>query len=534
MRSEDYYFKTLNKAELWQRYCGFFDLSMEGFMKIQKELLMEEMNLVCDSFLGKKIMGNRRPRSVEEFRSIVPLTTYDDYEPYLSERQENALAVKPCLWCHSSGKGGSFKWVPHSAEIVDEAVRSYLAGAILASCRKKGEVRIAPGARILCILAPSPYASGALMLAFAERFSLRVMPPLETAETAAFQDRIKQGFKMALKEGVDFMGSLSSVLVRVGEEFTEQAGGIKISAFMLHPKVALRLLRAWLRAKIERRAILPKDIWQPKGILVSGVDTAIYKHDVAYYWGVMPLELYGGTEAHTYALESWTRKGMVFLPDRVFLEFIPYEQVLKLQDDKHYQPSTVLLDEVEEGELYEVVVTQYYGMPLLRYRLNDVIRVIATKDEEAGINLPQIAFQRRVSEVINLAGLVWLDEKTVWQALFNTGVKFVEWCACKEYDSNQTFLRLHVELKEERDADEVANLVDAQLRLVDTNYWELHSTLNLKPVKVTLLSPGTFQRFTEEKIKEGADLAHLKPAHMNPPEPLIQRLRNLSEMSSGK
>lgn len=105
MRSEDYYFKTLNKAELWQRYCGFFDLSMEGFMKIQKELLMEEMNLVCDSFLGKKIMGNRRPRSVEEFRSIVPLTTYDDYEPYLSERQENALAVKPCLWCHSSGKG---------------------------------------------------------------------------------------------------------------------------------------------------------------------------------------------------------------------------------------------------------------------------------------------------------------------------------------------------------------------------------------------------------------------------------------------
>ncbi|GAI99179.1 unnamed protein product, partial [marine sediment metagenome] len=38
--------------------------------------------------------------------------------------------------------------------------------------------------------------------------------------------------------------------------------------------------------------------------------------------------------------------------------------------------------------------------------------------------------------------------------------------------------------------DEVANMIDEQLKLVDTNYWELHSSLDLKPVRVTLLSPG--------------------------------------------
>jgi len=532
MLSEDRYFKTLSEDDLWKRYCGFFDLSIDAFMDIQKELLMDQIEMVSDSALGKKIMGNQKPRSVEEFRQMVPLTTYEDYEPYLSERQEDALAKKPYLWTHSSGRGGSFKWVPHSSEIVDRAVRSYLGGAIVASCSKKGEVKIAPGAAILAILAPPPYNSGALFLELAQRFSSRIMPPIETAKTSEFQERVKSGFKMALKDGIDFIGALASVLVKIGEEFTEQAGGTKFSMFMLHPKVAFRLLRASLRAKIEKRTILPKDIWRPKGILVSGVDTAIYKDSVAYYWGVNPVDLYGGTEAQVYALQSWKGKGMVFLPYFAFFEFIPYGESLKLQEDKHYQPSTMLLNEVEEGNLYEVIITQFYGMPLLRYRLNDVVKIIAMEDEEVGINLPQISFHHRVGEVINLGGLCWLDEKTVWQALYNTGVKFIEWATCKEYDSDQTFLRLYLELKEEGDADEVANMIDEQLKLVDTNYWELHSTLNLKPVRVTLLSTGTFRRYTEEKIGEGADLAHLKPAHMNTPELHIQRLLQLSEARS--
>jgi len=95
MLSEDKYFRELTKAELWQRYCGFLDLSIDEFMDIQEELLMDEIDRVADSPLGRKIMGNQRPKSVEEFRRIVPLTTYDDYEPYLSERREDILGEKP-------------------------------------------------------------------------------------------------------------------------------------------------------------------------------------------------------------------------------------------------------------------------------------------------------------------------------------------------------------------------------------------------------------------------------------------------------
>jgi len=528
MLPEDTYFKTHSQDEVWQRYCGFFDLSIDEFMEAQKALLMDEIERVADSKLGRKIMGNRKPQSVEEFRRIVPLTSYEDYEPYLSEHREDALAEKPYLWCHSAGRGGSFKWIPHSPEIMEIAMRYFLAAVIVASCSKKGELNIAPGVRILTILAPPPYTSGLLLRYGTQRFSWRFMPPVEEAETAEFLERIEKAFQMSIRDGVDVIAAVASVMVKMGEQFAEQGRHMKFSWFMLRPKVAFRLLQAWLRSKRERRAILPKDIWRPKGILVGGVDTVIYKDEVAHYWGSTPHELYAGTEALIYALQSWTRKGLVFLPDTAFLEFIPYDESLEHRDDKNNQPSTVLLNEVEEGKLYELVITNFYGMPLLRYRLNDVIKVIAMKDEEAGIKLPQIAVQRRIGEIINLGGLCWLDEKTIWQAIVNTGIKYTEWTACKEYDQGQSFLRILLELKEERETSEVEAMVDQQLEIIDTDYKDIHSYLSLQPVRVTLLSSGTFQRYREEKVREGADLAHLKPTHVNPPDMVIQRLNELS------
>ena len=222
------------------------------------------------------------------------------------------------------------------------------------------------------------------------------------------------------------------------------------------------------------------------------------------------------------------------MPDCAFLEFIPYEEQLEHQEDKDYQPSTVLLDEVKEGKLYEVVITQFYGMPLLRYRLKDLIEVIALKDEETGVNLPQIVFKRRVGEVIGLGGLAQLDEKTIWRAIANTGIKYNDWTACKEYEHNQSFLRIYLELKEEKEVSEIEKMVGEQLKIVDTDYKDIALYLELQPVRVTLLSPGTFQRYMEEKTKEGADLAHMKPTHINASESAIQRLLQLSEVSSEK
>jgi len=531
MLPEDKYFQTLTEAELWQRYCGFLDLSIDEFMDIQKELLMDEIDRVADSTLGKKIIGNRKPKSVEEFRRILPLTTYEDYEPYLSERQDDALAIKPHLWCHSSGKGGRFKWFPLNSEALEKSNQHFLGSAILALANKKGQVNIAPGFRFLASYPPPPYTSGSAVRFFAQHFSYQAIPPPEMVKDMEFQERMQKGFQIALKDGVDILGAISSVLVRIGEGFTEHTRRMNFSRSMLHPKVILRLLQAWLRSKRERRGILPKDLWSPKAIVAGGMDTSIYKDDIAYYWGREPFDFYVSSETIFVAMQTWNKKAMTFLPDSVFLEFIPHDESLKHQDDENYQPSTVLLNEVEEGKSYEVIITQFYGLPLIRYYLNDIIRIVSLKDEETGVNLPQFVIQGKVNETVNLAGLATLDEKTIWQAIANAGIKYIDWTACKEYDQNQTFLRLYLELKEEKEATEIATMIDEQLKIVDTDYNDIHTYLKLQPVRVTLLSRGTFRLYTEEKRREGADLAHLKPTHVNAPEAVIQRLLQLSEVT---
>jgi len=74
----------------------------------------------------------------------------------------------------------------------------------------------------------------------------------------------------------------------------------------------------------------------------------------------------------------------------------------------------------------------------------------------------------------------------------------------------------------------VEQQIDTQLKAIDTDYGDLDSLLQLQPVRVTLLSKRTFQRYFEEKRKEGADLAHLKPKHINASDAQIQRLIQLS------
>ena len=48
--------------------------------------------------------------------------------------------------------------------------------------------------------------------------------------------------------------------------------------------------------------------------------------------------------------------------------------------------------------------------------------------------------------------------------------------------------------------------------------------LGIRPIKLTLLSGGTFLRFYNEKQKSGVDLAHLKPPHMNPSDDILALL----------
>ena len=54
--------------ELWRMCCGFLDIGLERFMSIQKRLLLEQIELLKQCELGRKVMRGAMPETVDELR----------------------------------------------------------------------------------------------------------------------------------------------------------------------------------------------------------------------------------------------------------------------------------------------------------------------------------------------------------------------------------------------------------------------------------------------------------------------------------
>ena len=243
---EDELFRQRNQEKIWAQFCGFLDLSLPEFMEIQEQLLLNQVDLVYDSLLGRRFMADK-PKDISEFRQIVKLTTYDDYVDVLSEKVEQLLAVKPYCWAHTSGKGGIPKWVPYTDRAIEMFGNVGIASIILACAHRKGEVNVGSGVRILINLPPAPYMTGLLADILVPRLGALVIPPPDEYADADFETKIRAGFAIALRSGVDVLSSMSSVLIKMGEQFTESSGNLKLTRSMLHPQIMWRLITAWLR-----------------------------------------------------------------------------------------------------------------------------------------------------------------------------------------------------------------------------------------------------------------------------------------------
>lgn len=515
--------------EIWTKYCGFLDLSQDDFMEIQERLLLEQIELLGNSMMGRMLMGDMLPASIEEFREVVPLTTYNDYLGYLEQKKEDVLPRKPYTWSHTSGRSGEFKykWVPYTKKMYDRLGEVVIGSMILASCSAKGEVNVAPQDSVLLATAPPPYVSGLLSYSTLEQAEIRFLPSLQEGDEMEFRERIGAGFKLAMKHGLDYFYGIASVLVGIGEQFERGGSGSSFSLDMLHPAVLWRYLKGFTAAKIKNRNPLPKDIWNLKGIMTGGTDTSIYKELVEHYWGRIPLEGYACTEGGAMAVQAWNYRGMTFFPETNFLEFIPEAEIQKNKEDPTYQPQTVLYDELEPG-IYELVFTNFHGGIFTRYRVGDLFEVISTRDEELNIDLPQVKFFARKNDTINLAGLAVITEKILWQAIEAAEIDYQEWIAKKESSHGKSYLHLFLEMKttNSNSPEKVTELLHDILKDQIPDYRNLEEMLSYRALKVSFLNPGAFSAYMEYQQSQGADLAHTKPPHMKPtPEQLNTLLK---------
>jgi hypothetical protein len=524
------------RDELWMKHCGFFTLSPEDFMDVQKRLLLEQINLLGKSQIGKLFFGDKIPKSVKEFRQNVPLTTYADYEEYFDKHIEEVLPVKPFVWVRTSGRtsGKGPKWLPYTKTMYERLGDLTVGAMLMASAAYTGDVKLERNDKFLLATAPPPYVSAFVSRSAQDQLDVKFLPSLEQGENMEYAQRVALGFRLAMKEGMDYFMGLASVLARMGEQFEQQSGSTKLSKELLDPATLWRLIKAVIIAKLNRRNILPKDIWKLKGIMTGGADTVVYGNKIEYYWGKRPLQGFGCTEGGNVAMQGWNGKGMVFSPDIVFLEFIPLEEHLKNKADPSYKPKTLLYNELDLG-IYEFVLTNFHGGALVRYRIGDLFEVISLGDEELGSPLPQMRFYSRADDVIDLGNLVRLTEKDIWNAIEGTGMKYQDWIARKEFNSEEVSLHIYLEPKPSENiaVEDYRGKLALELSKLSPEFNGLAEILGCNPIKISLVKPGSFDAYMKQKQKEGADLAHIKPPHMQPSDQVIKRLLEFESSPPG-
>ena len=499
--------------ELWKEYCGFLDLTIEEFMAIQNRLMLEQISKWKASGIGKAILKGRNPETIEEFRKMVPLTSYEDYADSLSLKDKSILPDDPVIWIQTTWEGGrhAIKLAPYTRSMLETYQNNMLGCLMLSTSSGRGDFDVNPKDTILYALAPLPYATGISPLLLNDAISIEFLPPVKEAQKMSFSERNKKGFKMGLKKGIDFFFGVGSVTYYVSLSIASLGSGHKSGGgsrsgdgkkkISISPAMVIRLLKAKHICRKEGRDLLPKDLFRLKGFMCAGTDNRLYRDDLEKLWGVRPMEIFAGTEPTCIGTEIWSRDGMYFFPDACFYEFIPEKEMERSLADSSYEPRTCLMNEVEEGEKYELVISVLKGGVFMRYRVGDVYRCIALENERDHVRFPRFEYIDRIPTVIDIAGFTRITENSISRVIGLSGLNVKEWTAAKEVTENKRpFLHMYVEMEPECLFSSVTvNILKEHMgvyfKYVDEDYKDLKKILGIDPLEITILRCGTFDAY---------------------------------------
>lgn len=515
------------KDLIWDRFCGHFYLNAPQFMAVQEGLLMEQLALLSRCELGRHLLGGNAPRTLEEFRFTAPLTTYASYDPYLPQRNEAALPEKPRLWMRASGPGGTRKAIPVTAKAYELMLDACLEVFILASASGEGKFSLDPGDAILNATPPLPWFAGASVRGAAEHFGFRLIPPTtEAFDRSTIEEKSAQAFQMALHSGLHVMLGVSSVLARMGEQLALQAPSLR---HMSHPGAASRVISGRIRKLATGRDVLPRDLWRIKGVVSGGADTCLFREKVKHYWGVDQFEIFPHSEyCSSIGWPTWGREHFTFQPHFGFLEFIPEPDVVAHRLNPSLQPTTVLLDQLKPGEVYEMVFTSFHGGAFVRYRTGDLVQITTLEDGKTGIKLPHFIPKGRADKLINMAGFARIDERFIWRGLERAQITCDGWFARKEIEAGCPMLHIYLDTNHDTEAGEAKKRLDESLSNLDRDYMNIERMLGTSPLRLTLLPRGTVQRWKWEMEKEGREAAWIDDQRMQTPDEVMEKVLRLS------
>ena len=110
----------------------------------------------------------------------------------------------------------------------------------------------------------------------------------------------------------------------------------------------------------------------------------------------------------------------------------------------------------------------------------------------------------------------------------DAGIEFDDWVIRKENIGDKQFLHLYGETDGTVDVNKAATVLHQTMTGVDQFYRDLETMLEIAPMQITALPPGTFDSYYNEKLAQKLPLDMRRPPRMNADDDSINDLMRLA------
>ena len=456
----------------------------------------------------------------DTFRKTIPLTTFEDYKPYIDRTaqkgEQNLITSEEIIQlAPSSGTTGQMKLLPltQSAIKLPQPTEGIQGKVLTLSNAPVDNPKLTPSGLPILGLGVRLY-----------QLAYKVVPeiyviPAETLNVKPLSEALYCQLIFGLKHNTK-VSALDSPFITVLLSGIEQ---LSLKWPQMLEVIRTGKLNGALQMSQEQRSILEEALGGPDPSqadrlvpIFKEAEKNKFRHFLPSIWPelkrihclcsgnlasfLVTLRYYAGLSVHVLSPFFLCSEGLIGFaakPNEItsifalnptyFFEFIP----LHLANED--QPDTLLPHEVEEGCIYEIVMTTTRG--LYRYRNGDFIKVL-----KLGAYGPLIDFYSRKKMCLNLHGAKIYESslEKAMEAITKIAASRVDYVAGIDPNLSKNRIIIWMECKDDKamTQDGLSDLLDKELQEVDFMYKECRSPGDSRgqPLVIQRVKAGTFDK----------------------------------------
>lgn len=478
---------------------------------VQNELFKKLITTAQNTEWGKKYHYSS-VSSPDEFRERVPLSQYEDIFPYIDrimKGEENLLWPGKIKWfAKSSGTTNArSKFIPVSKESLEDC--HYKGGKDMLSLfiNNRPDTKVFTGKGLSIggshqINPMNPdtfYGDVSAVIIQNLPFWAQIIrtPKLEIALMDDWEKKIEKMAAYTMEENVTSLLGVPTWTILLMQKILEKTGKSNISEVWPNLEVFLH------------------------GAVAFGPYKSLFE-DLIPNPSMNYMEIYNASEGFFGIEDTIGRKDMLLMLDYgIFYEFIPLEDIGK------DQPKTLLLEEVELGKNYAIVISTNAG--LWRYIIGDTVKFTS--------KFPfRVKITGRTKHFINAFGeelIIENAELALAKAIEVTGAEISNFTAAPIYLESNTKGGHEWLIEFQKDPDNLetfVNALDGTLREVNSDYDAKRAgdKAMVRPL-VRVMPKGTFYNWLKSKGKLGGQY---KVPRLSNNREILEEILKSSEFSA--